>query len=352
MGAPSGTTWGNIVGSGPNQGRIGICISISLTSTQTKVAAQIWYWTRNRVQDTSNNFYYDWDSYADTSIGSRSINTTSNNGTWSETNQIYIGEYSKTFDRGSSDQTKQFSARFSGIEYGGESGTHNISFTIPALDTYTIKYNANGGSGAPQNQIKTHGTNIILSGTKPTKTGYTFMGWGTSESDTTVDYVPGETYTANASITLYAVWNLNIYTITFNATENGGTGNTTRTVFHGGKLSSIPEASKEYNKFLGWYTAKTGGTKITTDTVFTSNMTVYAQFELDVTIPIYKGRWYQGIPYVGAGGWKQGNMVAIFKDGEWKGTENIEPSDYYTLTDEDGTILTDENGMRLISIKD
>jgi uncharacterized repeat protein (TIGR02543 family) len=74
--------------------------------------------------------------------------------------------------------------------------------------TYTVSYNANGGSGAPGNQTKTYGTALTLSSTKPTRANYNFKGWGTSASSTTVAYAPGASYTANAGITLYAIWEL------------------------------------------------------------------------------------------------------------------------------------------------
>ena len=75
--------------------------------------------------------------------------------------------------------------------------------------TYTVKYNANGGSGAPGQQTKTYGVTLTLSSTKPTRTNYTFKGWGTSSGSTTVAYAAGDSYTANASVTLYAIWELN-----------------------------------------------------------------------------------------------------------------------------------------------
>lgn len=76
-------------------------------------------------------------------------------------------------------------------------------------NTYTVKYNANGGSGAPGQQTKTYGVTLTLSSTKPTRTNYTFKGWGTSSGSTTVAYAAGGSYTANASVTLYAIWKLN-----------------------------------------------------------------------------------------------------------------------------------------------
>lgn len=71
--------------------------------------------------------------------------------------------------------------------------------------TYTVSYNANGGTGAPTAQTKTYGVDLTLSSTKPTRAGYTFKGWATSSTGA-VAYPAGGTYKQNAAITLYAVW--------------------------------------------------------------------------------------------------------------------------------------------------
>ena len=77
-------------------------------------------------------------------------------------------------------------------------------------NTYTITYNANGGSGAPASQSYTYDANgtINLSSTKPTRTGYTFLGWSLSPTATSPSYTAGQAWKrSNASnYTLYAVW--------------------------------------------------------------------------------------------------------------------------------------------------
>lgn len=78
--------------------------------------------------------------------------------------------------------------------------------TTWAYDTYTVSYDANEGTGAPNSQTKTYGTDLTLSSTIPTRTNYNFVGWGTTASDDTKDYDPGGKYTTNANITLYAIW--------------------------------------------------------------------------------------------------------------------------------------------------
>ena len=94
--------------------------------------------------------------------------------------------------------------------------------------TWVVSYNANGGSGAPGNQTKYGGSNLTLSSTKPTRTGYTFLGWNTSSSATTSSYAPGAIYNTNANLTLYAVWQVNKYYLDVNGYLDGSSkGNTT-----------------------------------------------------------------------------------------------------------------------------
>ncbi len=81
-----------------------------------------------------------------------------------------------------------------------------ISLTKRTAKTYTVSYNANGGSGAPSSQTKTHGTTLTLSSTVPTRSGYTFLGWSTSSTATSATYAAGGSYTSNSAATLYAVW--------------------------------------------------------------------------------------------------------------------------------------------------
>ena len=149
----------------------------------------------------------------------------------------------------------------------GASYTANASVTLYAVwqaNTYTVKYNANGGTGAPSNQTKTHGITLTLSSTKPTRasetddgvtTTYTFKGWATSASSSTVAYAAGAKYTANASVTLYAVWTTKTtvteYDVTYNT--NGGTEVESQVKTKGTALalrSTIP--TKNGYTFAGW----------------------------------------------------------------------------------------------------
>lgn len=80
--------------------------------------------------------------------------------------------------------------------------------------TYTVSYDGNGtATSVPAQGKKTHGVAYTLSTDVPTRTGYTFLGWSTSKTGAVV-YQPGEVYSTDADIKLYAVWQKNTYTVT------------------------------------------------------------------------------------------------------------------------------------------
>ena len=72
--------------------------------------------------------------------------------------------------------------------------------------TFTITYNANGGTGAPSPQTKESGKALTLSSVKPTRQDYTFLGWATSSGASSAQYNAGSSFTVDANTTLYAVW--------------------------------------------------------------------------------------------------------------------------------------------------
>lgn len=85
----------------------------------------------------------------------------------------------------------------------------------PVLPTFTLNYNANGGTGAPASQThkatseyeKSH--TFTISSQAPTRDGYTFLGWNTNRSATTANYQPGGSIVVTGTTTLYAVWEEN-----------------------------------------------------------------------------------------------------------------------------------------------
>lgn len=237
------------------------------------------YRYRFYIQVTTGNFY-------GTNITKSWGGTTSVSGTGKYGYSSYYTKnvaYGSNFTLGSTAY-----AQYTGSQTYRSQISGSTKIATAPTKTYTVAYNANGGSGAPGKQTKTYGKTLKLSTTKPTRTGYTFQGWGTSSGDTSVNYAAGANYTANASITLYAIWKANTYTVTYDA--NGGSnapGNQTKT--YGVTLvltSSIPTRTN-YN-FIGW------GTSAASTTVayepgsnYTGNATItlYAIWELAYSEP-------------------------------------------------------------------
>ena len=110
----------------------------------------------------------------------------------------------------------------------------------------------------------------------PTKTGYTFDGWY-EDPDFTGNPVADIPTNNTENLNFYAKWTANTYTVTFDA--NGGSVDPTSAVTVAGKLTSLPTPTYDGYTFLGWYTQKDSGNKVTTETVFTADSTIYAHWQ-------------------------------------------------------------------------
>lgn len=112
-----------------------------------------------------------------------------------------------------------------GTQFTAETGiTGDITvYAKLTANTYRISYNANTTDTVTNmptaNQDKTHGLAVQLDTAKPTREGYTFLGWGTTATATAASYQPGDMYSVDQDITLYAVWQQKTYTITFSSGE-------------------------------------------------------------------------------------------------------------------------------------
>lgn len=160
-------------------------------------------------------------------------------------------------------------------------------YAVWKANTYTVSYNANGGSGAPSNQTKTYGVTLTLSNTKPTRTGYTFSAWNTAQNGSGTSYAPGGSYTANAAVTLYAQWTVNTYVVTFDA-QGGSVTPASKSVTYGQPYGSLPVPVRAGYRFDGWFTVATGGTQVTAETVVTvtAAQTLYAHWTVQSIVHV------------------------------------------------------------------
>lgn len=159
-------------------------------------------------------------------------------------------------------------------------------YVISAPNGCNVTLNPDGGTVSTSSIFAVKGKNYYSSLPTPTRTGYTFLGWYNGNTKIT-----SSNATTSKAITLTAKWSANKYKITFNA--NGGTFKKNQggaiTVTYNGTYGTLPTAShitRSGYTFSGWYTEKSGGTKITSSTKVTiaGNDTLYARWTPKDTI--------------------------------------------------------------------
>ena len=147
----------------------------------------------------------------------------------------------------------------------------------PVPTEYTITVTSGGNGTASASHAKAVvGTEIRLTATP--KTGYHLKEWEVISGGVTIK--DDKFLMPNDNVEVKAIFEKDSpteFTITFDG--NGGTPSVGSMTTTNQKLASLPSASRSGSySFDGWYTKKNGGTKITTDTVFSANTTVYAHW--------------------------------------------------------------------------
>jgi uncharacterized repeat protein (TIGR02543 family) len=144
------------------------------------------------------------------------------------------------------------------------------------VNLYTVTFNSNGGTSL--NSIVFEFNEAIDVSFTPTKIGHTFEGWFIDER---LD-IPFDLETMPAEdVTLYAKWQINQYTLTFDS--NGGT-NVSSILLEFNSLINAPEdPSKEGFSFAGWYIDSTLVNAYTFTTMPDENLTLFAKWEATYT---------------------------------------------------------------------
>ena len=162
--------------------------------------------------------------------------------------------------------------------------TGNITLYAKWLENYTITYELDGGTNAPENPAGYNVESETITLKAPTKDKYDFKGWYKDGEFTT--QVTEITKGTTGNITLYAKWELVSYTITYeldggtNAPENPASYNVeTGTI-------TLKDPVKTGYTFAGWYTADNSPvTKIKNGS--TGNITLYAKWVTDIEDKVF-----------------------------------------------------------------
>lgn len=210
---------------------------------------------------------------------------------------------SRTFSwtKGHSSVTKTISVTMvNSSGYMNGTSSKSITVTVPAKTSYTVKFSANGGSGGPSSQTKWYGEDLTLSSSVPTRTGYTFLGWSSSSTATSATYSAGGTYSANAAVTLYAVWQIKTYSITYNGNGNTGGSTSSQTKTYGVNLTLRANGyTRTGYTFSKWNTAAGGGgTSYAASGTYTANAaaTLYAQWNINTYKITFNANGGSGAP--------------------------------------------------------
>ena len=240
-----------------------------------------------------------------------------------QSRQIWSGTVSVTTTHSTQSKTYYCSFQYHTSSTTSDWYTASVTVTIPARASYAVSYNANGGTGAPGGQTKWYSETLTLQSSTPTRDGYTFSHWNTASDGSGTDYYAGGTYTGNAALTLYAMWDS---TLTYDANGHG-TAPSAQTMYHASAtiaedISPVPGCI-----FMGWNTEADGsgvgyiaGSTVKQAKTFRENTILYAQWELGASIQVKVDEtWVNGTPYIKENGiWKAVNEIYAKVNNEWK----------------------------------
>ena len=131
--------------------------------------------------------------------------------------------------------------------YGSANITLNAKWTVK---TITITFDSKGGSAVAPITLN-YGDYIANRPADPTMEGYTFTGWNTNEDGTGDAYTVPEYMEHDEDITVYATWEKNQYTITFNSDQ--GSAVDPIIAYYGDPITVPDNPTKEGYEFIRWY---------------------------------------------------------------------------------------------------
>lgn len=150
-------------------------------------------------------------------------------------------------------------------------------------NTYKVAFNKNSGTGSMSTVSYTYNKAAALPANTFSRSGYSFRCWNTKSDGSGTNYankasVNNLTSVSGGTVTLYAQWAKG-YKLSYHA--NGGTVSTSsKTVYQGLTYGTLATPTRKGYSFSGWYTAASGGSKVTSSTKMTAGKahTLYAHW--------------------------------------------------------------------------
>jgi uncharacterized repeat protein (TIGR02543 family) len=167
-------------------------------------------------------------------------------------------------------------------------------FATWVADTFTVTFNANGGTGSMTAQRYTAGISQALTSNASliTRTGFAFGGWTVNADGTGTSYTNNQAVILYAGVTLYAKWNANTYAVTFGSNTATGPATMANQSFSAGTPFNLSTSVwyKDGHDFAGW--SATAGvqpilyTQNQSVTLY-GNLSIYAQWTAKVYTVTY-----------------------------------------------------------------
>ena len=133
----------------------------------------------------------------------------------------------------------------------------NIS-VVPISGTHTLSYDINYDGGTdPASSTRPKGATLAVAASPAARSGYVFTGWNTNANGSGTSYAAGSSLTLNSNVTLYAVWTVNTFTVSYN--YDGGTGGvSSETYTIGDPALTLPTPNRTGYTFDNWNTNANG----------------------------------------------------------------------------------------------
>lgn len=251
---------------------------------------------------------------------------------------IELAEFGGMWDVAEFEGGDSVTIKFVGMDSGFVDNSERCAYLTSAkfysgnaVKEFTLKFNANGGSGAPSStdgEADSSGwATITIPSTVPERTNYTFAGWGTSSGSTYATYQPGEEIEINKDTTLYAVWEQATFKVTYNANgatsgaapvdnNNYASGSTVTVAGNTGGLA------KDGYSFAGWSTSASGSVQYSAGDTFTltAAVTLYAVWSEERNpLYVFDGTsWREGTDYCYNGSTWKPATPSIYTGSDWR----------------------------------
>lgn len=264
--------------------------------------------------------------YAEWSANNYAVTFDANGGSGTMSNLAIVAGTAKALTANAFTRTGYTFAGWTTAANGtGTAYTNSQSVTLYAdvtlyakwtANSYTITFNANGGTGTMATSAIVAGTAKIITANAYTRSNHLFAGWSTVTGVQTVVYTDQQSITLYANTTLYAQWTP-VYAITYNANTGTGTVPSGATVIAGNSYtlaSNTGNLVKGSIAFAGWNT-KADGTGATylaaTSFTPTATTTLYAMYLSACTPTSTTANGYVVLTFTGAGNCLWGTPAGV-----------------------------------------